>query len=97
MKQLQIDKVLSKTLPAQHVSLVKSMIAGKLVTGGRSVNEKLEESEKDFLHYQKAKVNNLLKPVESSWEERRNKNISNVQYKSKRDANVATNGRKIER
>lgn len=42
-----------------------------------SVNEELEESEKDFLHYQKAKVNNLLKPVESSWEERRKKNIEN--------------------
>jgi transposase len=33
MKQLRIDEVLRKTIPAGHVSLVESMILGKLITG----------------------------------------------------------------
>jgi transposase len=38
MKQLRIDEVLSKTIPAQHVPLIESMILGKLITGGSKLS-----------------------------------------------------------
>jgi transposase len=38
MQQLRIDEVLRKTLPVGHVSLVESMILGKLITGGSKLS-----------------------------------------------------------